>query len=362
MMDEYGDELVEGPPPALGGGRLPSDIQPIIRVNHPGAERLFGAPESGSGVGYSVPAIPVHQLQQAIYQSVSSRPKPPQGARPTDEQAQVSSPAAPAARVDGPTNVYYLAAYQYQITLSAVSMSDHELGLLLPRSGRIWLNSRLFNDVPRGRELATRDAWWRVIDASLAVRFLLAWSISLYRIARFQGVAHEQLPNWTRLLCFSPTVRDSSRRSVQLKSDVLCDLTELFAPRARVSRQLQAVLPLFNGHQIAGRVSRQSSRVQRDDALLRYLADQNNCPATLIQRSLAGNRPLTTLEDYIDFTESILRDIPRLQMQRTVAMRHKPPVQGRVNTRSLDPGCVDFSGLSQMPDPRGQAAFWKLHL
>jgi hypothetical protein len=97
--------------------------------------------------------------------------------------------------------------------------------------------------------------------------------------------------------------------------------------------------------------------------LLRYLAEQNNCPATLIQRSLAGNRPLTTFEDYVDFTESILRDIPRLQMQRTVSMRHKPQVQGRVNARLLDePGSVDFSGLSQMPDPRRHAAFWKLHL
>jgi hypothetical protein len=272
------------------------------------------------------------------------------------------SPAAPAAHVDGPTNIYYLAAYQYQITLSAVSMGDHELGLLLPRSGRIWLNSRLFNDVPRGRELAMRDAWWRVIDTSPAVRFLLAWSMSLYRIARFQGVVHEQLPNWTRVLCFRPTVRESSRRSIRLQSDVLCDLTELFAPRARVSRQLQAVLPLSKGRQVAGWVSRHAGRIRQDDVLLRYLADQNNCPATLIRRSLDGNRPLTTFEEYIDFTESILRDIPRLQMQRIVAIRHKPQMPESLNTVPLEPDSIDLSRLSQMPDPRRQAAFWKLHL
>jgi hypothetical protein len=143
---------------------------------------------------------------------------------------------------------------------------------------------------------------------------------------------------------------------------VLCDLTELFAPRARLSRQLQVVLPLSKGHQIAGRVNQRSGRVWQDDELLRYLADQNNCPATFIRRSLGGNRPLTSFEEYVDFTESILRDIPRLQVQRTIAMRHKPPVQGRVNTGPLEPGSIDFSGLSQMPDPRGQAAFWKLHL
>lgn len=351
MMDEHGDEFVEGHPPAPGVGRMPSDIQPITPVNHPGAEPLFGAPEAKSGAEYSFPA---YQLQQALYQSVSSRPRLIHGRRPTDGPAQLS-PEASGGSIDGPTNVYYLAAYQYQITLSAVSMGDHELGVLLPRSGHIWLNSRLFNGVPRGRELTTRDAWWRVIDASLAVRFLLAWSISLYRIARFQGVAHEQLPNWTRVLCFSPTVRDSFRRSVQLQSDVLCDLTELFAPTARVSRQLQAVLPISK--------RRQAGRVRQDEVLLSYLAAQNNCPATLIQRSLDGNPPLTTCEEYVDFTESILRDIPRLQMQRTVAIRHKAQqVLERVNTGQLEPGSLDCSGLSRMPDPRRQEAFWRLHL
>jgi hypothetical protein len=357
MMDEHGDEFVEGPPPAPGGGRMPPDIQPITPVSHPGAEPLFGVPESGSGAGHGFPAVPPHQLQQALYLSVSSRPESAQV-----EPAHLSF-TAPAGNLDESTNIYYLATYQYQITLSAVSMGDHELGLLLPRSGRIWLNSRLFNDVPRGRELATRDAWWRVIDASPSVRFLLAWSISLYRIARFQGVAHEHLPNWRRVLCFSPTVRDFSRRSVELQSDVLCDLTELCAPKARVFRQLQAILPVSGGRQLAGWFSRQSGRVRQDDELLRYLADQNNCPATLIRRSLDGNRPLTTFEDYVDFTESILRDIPRLQMQRTVAMRHKPQVQGRAHAGPLDePDSVDFNGLSQMPDPRRHAAFWKLHL
>jgi hypothetical protein len=242
-------------------------------------------------------------------------------------------------------------------------MGDHELGLLLPRSGRIWLNSRLFNDVPRGRELATRDAWWRVIDASLAVRFLLGWSISLYRIARFQGVAHERLPNWTHIMCFSPAAGNSLRTSIQLQSDVLCDLTELYAPRARISRQMQAVLPISSGQQAAGRVSRPAREVRRDDVLLRYLADQNNCPATLIQRSLEGNRPLTSVEDYVEFTESILRDIPRLQMQRTVAMHHNPPAHGvPVDSGPLEPGYGDYSRLPPMPDPRRQAAFWKLHL
>ncbi|PWT77895.1 MAG: hypothetical protein C5B60_01985 [Chloroflexi bacterium] len=360
MVDEYGDEFVEGLSPAPTRGRMPSNIQPITPVSHPGTEPLFGA--RGSGSGSSVSRIPARQLPEALYQSVSSRPRPVQGAGPPDEPPE-RSPVSSAGSVDGPTNIYYLAEYQYQVTLTAVSMGDHELGLLLPRSGRIWLNSRLFNDVPRGRELATRDAWWRVIDASLAVRFLLGWSICLYRIARFQGVAHEQLPNWTRMLCFSPAVSDSSRISIQLQSDVLCDLTELYAPRARISRQMQAVLLISSGQQAAGRVSRQAGEVRQDDVLLRYLADQNNCPATLIQRSLGGNRPLTTFEDYVDFTESILRDIPRLQMQRTVAMRHNPPEHGgQMNSEPLEPGHGDYSGLSQMPDPRRQAAFWKLHL
>jgi hypothetical protein len=362
MLDEYGDEFVEGSPPAPGGARMPSDIQPITPVNHSSAESLFGAPESWPGAEHSFPAVPPLRLQHALYQSVSSRPTSVQGARPADRPDHCSH-AVRAGSVDGPTNIHYLAIYQYQITLSAVSMGDHELGSLLPRAGRIWLNSRLFNEIPRGRELATRDAWWRVIDTSPAVRFLLAWSISFYRIARFQGVAHERLPNWTRVLCFRPTGRDFSRRSVQLQSDVLCDLTELFAPRARIARQLEAILPDSRGQQSAGWVSRQTGRILQDGELLRYLADQNNCPATLVQRSLDGNRPLLTFEDYVDFTESILRDIPRLQMQRTVAMRHKSPVQRRVPPGPLDePVSVDFNGRSQMPDPRRHAAFWKLHL
>jgi hypothetical protein len=49
-------------------------------------------------------------------------------------------------------------------------------------------------------------------------------------------------------------------------------------------------------------------------------------------------------------------------MQRTVAIRHKPQMQERLNTGPLDPDSTGLCRLSQMPDPRRQAAFWKLHL
>lgn len=304
------------------------------------------------------PSAPTHQLQHALYQSIPSRPISDRWDYPSDGSAELTGGTA-----DRATNIYFMSQYQYQISLNAVSMADNELGLLLPRSGRIWFNARLFSDVPRGRELATRDVWWRVIDASPAIRFLLGWSISLYRIARFQGIAPPQLPGWSRQLYFSPTMSDYSKGCIQLWSDVICDVTELFVPRARVWRQLKAVMPTDTGDSRWG--MRRVRSDQNVEALLRYLADQNNCPVTLVHRSLDGNPPISTFEEYVGFTEAILYDMPRLQMQRTIAMRNRTLTRDHVGSGPLVPRVAELESkpeLSEMPDPRQRAAFWQLHL
>jgi hypothetical protein len=265
---------------------------------------------------------------------------------------------------DAPTNVYYLAQYMYQVSINAVTMADHELGLLLPRSGRIWFNAQLFTDVPRGRELAQRDAWWRVVDASGAVRFLLGWCIALYRTARFRNVAHDQLPGWSRILYFSPTMPDCSKARVQLWSDVVQDVTTLFAPPARIWRQIQVHAAMRPGERrwqarlaIAGR---------HVDEVLHFLADRNNCPATLIRRSLDGNPAITSYDDYLRFTESILEDIPRLRMQRMIAMQNKQAGTSRQNSgghlMARLPAVLKGQWLSEMDDPRQDTSFWQLHL
>lgn len=266
--------------------------------------------------------------------------------------------------IDGPTNVYYLSQYMYQISINAVTMADHELGLLLPRSGRIWFNARLFSDVPRGRELAQRDVWWRVVDASPAVRFLLGWAVGLYRTARFRNVAHEQLPGWSRILYFSPTLPDCTKSRVQLWSDVIQDVTTLFAPASRVWRQTQVFTPIKVGdRRWQARLALANHRVED---VLHFLADRNNCPATLIRRALDGNPAITSYEEYLSFTESILEDLPRLRMQRLIAMQNQNPHAGKQHSgghiMSRLPAMFQGRWLSEMEDPRQDTSFWQMHL
>ena len=267
---------------------------------------------------------------------------------------------------DAPTNIYYLAQYMYQISVNAVTMADHELGLLLPRSGRIWFNSHLFTEVPRGRELQQRDAWWRVIDASPSVRFLLGWCVGLYRTARFRNVAHEQLPGWSRVLYFSPTIPDCSRARVKLWSDVVQDVTTLFAPPNRVWNQIQMFTTIRPGDR-HWHARLAVAKLSANDDVLPFLGDRNNCPPTLIRRSLDGNPPLRTYEEYLEFTESIMKDLPRLKMQRTVAMRSKIGA-GDQKQSSGDHIFARLTGshkgrwLSDMDDPRQDPSFWQLHL
>jgi hypothetical protein len=299
-------------------------------------------------------------MQRALYRSVRSRPLLDDWGSPGEDSAEHTDSTP-----ERPTNIYYIAQYLYQISIHALPMADHELGLLLPRSGRILFNAKLFGDVPRGRELATRDAWWRVVDASPAIRFLLGWAVSFYRTSRFAGVVHEQLPGWSRMLYFTPLLPDAARESVPLWSDVVCEVTELFAPNSRIQRQLQAVIPeARNASPRAGRG--RNRREQGMDAVLRYLADQNNCPVALVRRSLDGNKPISTFDEYVEFTEALLDDIPRLQMQRTVAVRNYFPQSRRDDTCSPPesrPIASDLSfGLSVMPDPRRMETFWQLHL
>ena len=41
-----------------------------------------------------------------------------------------------ASEKDAPTNVFALAQYRYQLTISTIAMADYELAVLLPRSGQ----------------------------------------------------------------------------------------------------------------------------------------------------------------------------------------------------------------------------------
>ena len=358
-MNEFTEDMEEWPLSPSGPTRMPPDIQPIRPAGHPGtpSSPLFSnsRPAMGAGTG----SIPTEHMQQALYQSVRSRPLFDGQGGQADDSGDLDG-----GKQERPSNVYFMAQYLYQISISAVPMADHELGVLLPRSGRILFNARLFSEVPRGRELATRDVWWRVIDASPAVRFLLGWCVSLYRTAHFQGVSHEQLPGWSRMLYFSPTIPDSARKAVPLWADVICDVTELFAPQARIRRQLQAMMPILHPPvetDSAALGTRRSQSERHNEDQICYLADQNNCPAPLIRRSLDGNPPITSLAEYVAFTEAMMYDSPRLQMQRTIAMRNYAQLH-RESPGSHAPTGDPRSGLSTMADPRRRLSFWQLHL
>lgn len=265
---------------------------------------------------------------------------------------------------DAPTNVYFLARYTYEIAVSPVTMADHELGLMLPRSGRIWFNARLFADVPSGRDVSARDAWWRVVDTSPVVRFLLGWCLSVYGVARFRGAQHEQLPGWSRLLHFSPTLPECSNARAQLWGDVIQEVTNLFAPPARVWRQLQMFAPIRTGdHRWHTRLALANYRVED---VLAALAERNNCPATLIRRTLDGNGRISTYADYLEFAAAIMEDLPVLKLQRSLAMRLKeqlaesmPQAQGLL---ARLPAALRPQWISEMEDPRYTVAFWQLHL
>lgn len=271
--------------------------------------------------------------------------------------------------LNAPTNMYYLAQYVYQLSITAVAMDEHELGLLLPRSGRVWFNARLFNGPPRGRDLAHRDAWWRVIDASPAVRFLLGWCVSVYRVAQFDRFPQDALPGRARALYFSSPLTDISKLRVQFWSDIARDVTELFAPVARIWRQLQAFTPMSDGDR------RWEARLTlagyNPEETIGYLADQNNCPRSLIRRTLAGNQPFADYGDYLRFTEDILNDLPRLRMQRVIAMQHAgimPSSQGTAAQDGSQPRMRRISSLRRplwpvpIEDPRQDVFFWQLHL
>ncbi|MGH2514280.1 MAG: hypothetical protein ACRDHP_01355 [Ktedonobacterales bacterium] len=338
-----------------GSGPAPSNASPFP----PASAIPFGGKPPQHSFGYGPRrAADLRTLRDALRDSLDVVPPPP-SIDDMDDELEVAGGAA-----DTPTNVYYLAQYMYQISINAVTMADHELGLLLPRSGRIWFNARLFTDVPRGRELAQRDAWWRVVDASTAIRFLLGWCVGLYRTAKFRHVAHEQLPGWSRILYFSPTIPDCTKTRVNLWSDVVQDVTTLFAPPTRVWRQIQVFTPIRPGdRRWQARLALANHRVED---VLHFLADRNNCPATLIRRSLDGNLPIPGYDDYLAFTESILEDLPRLRMQRLIAMQNKNTTPARQNSGghvlSKLPNLLKSQWLSDMDDPRQNTSFWQLHL
>jgi len=269
---------------------------------------------------------------------------------------------------DAPTNIYDLAQHVYQLSVTSVAMDDHELGLLLPRSGRIWFNVKLFNDPPNGRALAQRDAWWRVIDASPAVRFLLGWCVAVYRTAQFDRAPRESLPGRGRVLYFSQPETTPTALRLQFWSDIARDVTEMFAPAARIWRQMQTFTPLPTGDRrwaahltLAG---------YNPDETLAYLADRNNCAASLIRRTLQGNPALHSYADYQRFTEDLLEDLPRLRMQRAIAMQRAgfTPASQRAADREQTPQRGQPSNLMRnrwattMPDPRQDIRFWQLHL
>lgn len=320
----------------------------------------------GEGTGAPRPRLEMDRSQQptqALGLPLASSDNGRQGFPPFSVEAPAEDP-------DGPTNIYYLAHYTYQLSISAVSMSDHELGLLLPRSGRIWFNARIFTDVPHGHEFAQRDAWWRAIDASPAVRFLLGWSVCIYRTAQFHHIARDQMPGWSRILYFSPPLAECSRVRVQFWSNVIQDVTNLFVPAPRVWRQIQTFTTFQPGDRYwQSRLALAGHKVS--DAV-QYLADRNSCPPILIERALDGNPPIESYEEYQRFSEALLEGLPRLSMQRVIAMQRatsgsvqqqqhgagEPASQrgGRLQTLLRD------QWFPEMADPRQDIHFWQLHL
>ncbi len=272
------------------------------------------------------------------------------------------------ADADAPTNIYQLAQYTYQLSVTAAAMDDHELGLLLPRSGRIWFNIKLFNDPPSGRALAQRDAWWRVIDASPAVRFLLGWCVAVYRTAQFDRAPRQSLPGRGRVLYFSQPETAPTAMRLQFWSDIARDVTEMFAPAARIWRQIQSFAQIPTGERRWA--ARLTMAGYSPDETLAYLADRNNCAASLIRRTLAGNPALNSYADYQRFTEDLLADLPRLRMQRIIAMQRAgfTPASQRAADREQTPPRGHPANLMRnrwaaaMPDPRQDVHFWQLHL
>ncbi len=331
------------------------DVLPSSRREGAALDRRSPQPSHAQGVGpHSRRPTHPRAPREALQGGTAS-----QSAFAVDDELEMAGGS-----IDGPTNVYYLAQYQYQVSIGAVTMADHELAVLLPRSGHIWFNAKLFSDVPRGRELAQCDVWWRAIDASPAVRFLLGWCVGLYRTARFRDVAHEQLPGWSRLLYFSPTQPEVTQTRIRLWSDVIQDVTMLFAPTARIWQQVRSFAPIRAGdHQWQAQLVLANHRVED---VLHYLADRNNCPATLIRRSLDGNPPVTSYDEYLQFTETLLGDLPRLRMQRMLAVQKTATTQeqqssGRHFMARL-PGKLKGQRPSEIQDPRQETNLWHLYL
>lgn len=260
---------------------------------------------------------------------------------------------------DSPTNVFDLALYRYQLSISAISMADAELAVLLPRSGHIWFNASLFKRAPRGRETAQHDAWLHAVDTSGEIRFLLAWSLALYSTAHFRGVPHEDLPGWSRMIAYGPRLADCPRNRLEHWSDVTQEVTRLLAPPPRIWRQLQRHATIRMGDPQWRVALAKRDRVVED--IVGILADRNLCPATIIRRTLDGNPRFNSYAEYLAFTEALRTDLPQLRSQRFLAIygrdgeeRNTPPPKGQGRARSR--------GRSGMDDPRQAADFWQLHL
>jgi len=354
-MRDYSAAFEDGPGSASSRGAAPGAR--VGAMPRPDAPSTTVGPLPQPGFGGA--PFDLRALRAAL------RGQPGYPAADSPVEADSGGLDAPGPSADAPTNVYYLARYTYQISINAVTMADHELGLLLPRSGRVWFNAKLFTgDVPSGRELAQRDAWWRVVDTSPAVRFLLGWCLSLYKVARFRGAPREQLPGWSRMLHFSPVLAECSKSRVQLWSDVIQETTALFAPPERVWRQLQMFGPIRMGDpRWHTRLALANHRV---DDVLQVLADRNTCPPTLIRRMLDGNPPIGSYDEYLRFAEALCDDLPVLKLQRSLTLTLKAnaldaagPAQ-RVLAHL--PGALRPQWISQMEDPRHTHSFWHLHL
>jgi len=143
-------------------------------------------------------------------------------------------------------------------------------------------------------------------------------------------------------------------------SDVIQDVTTLFAPPARIWKQIQMFTPMRSGERRwEARIVLAGGNV---DEVVRILADRNNCPPTLIRRTLNGNLPIESYADYLAFTESLVADLPRLSLQRMIAMRgNEPPPENQASGGHVLRNLHGHWPI-ELPDPRNNPAFYQLHL
>lgn len=201
-------------------------------------------------------------------------------------------------------------------------------------------------------------------NSSPAVRFLLGWCVSIYRTAQFHQIPRDQLPGWSRILYFSPALAETTRLRIQFWSDVAKDVVALFAPATRVWRQIQSYAAMRPGeHRWQAKLAVAGHNV---GDVVRYLGDRNGCPPVVVARALSGNHTMSSFAEYRQFTEELLEEIPRLAMQRRIAMQQslspdaspppEPPPLARIGAMLLG------RWSTTMPDPRQQTDFWQLYL